>query len=831
MPLVRRSATGSLVAGLVDSGQENAIKMNYCGAPPEGSNPTPCILTVWVLFAKVGSPASPPMPKASAAAASSESAEQKPVVKRDSLRTARSGQSGMRAVASTSDVKPKSEQESSPKVAERAASPDSGSERTKKVSGTKKKSKDKPEKKEESDDEELEALMAAAKKPGVKAEEEESDEDFVDAPPRRKAKAKPNVVPEDEDPEDFWNGTSKSKTQEKKKNIKKLQQSLESMTINLKSSWKSGTHANEQQRFSVMIRDIAEVNSMTRAAAGFSKSSDGLKVRIAFAVDLPQEKASGCGIDSDKWICLELLFENGIYLSKEPSAANKTIKARQVFPIQGDQLMATSQLSQFGFWWTVEQRLSETLANEWSKVIETANQVTKKADNEQSTLGSPDAWAMLEILEWPTSNLQLAVKALAECKEDVKLALELALDEDWLTTAKAELDSNQKKKKKKKKSKGTEDAEATKAEEIEKADEVFERIVSEAGSGSSFLTYLIQETSRLLEDSTKSCPICNTPHPLELFKPIVCGNELCKFQFSNMGLGADFESELIHSPNAVDLLILMTSRAIAGSHFEPFPHEVSTQVSGVTMGLKTPQDVSQVLQKCPSVDDMIVHAQAGTLRSHLAELHPLLYLLLRWIITSSRAHLHFLDSENKVPIMHTDYQFHLKSSPPEKEQKFYAAKKRYGSFYAWHGSPDYNWHSILRNGLRNYSKSKHQLHGAAYGPGVYMAVDSGTSTGYSRVNNFQPVWPRSRYPTDTNLLALCEVIDEGSTICTGNVHRPKCLHSPSAPYYRIEKDEYITTRYLFVVTPNCTSVYAKEVAGYIKSKQLLRSNKGRSKPH
>lgn len=645
----------------------------------------------------------------------------------------------------------------------------------------------------------------------VPEEEEQRDEDFVDAPPRRKPRSKPDIVPQDEDPEDFWNGTSKSKTQVKKKEIKKLQQSLESMTINLKTSWNKNSPANEQQRFAVMVKDIAEVNSEPNACAGFRRIDGLLHVRVAFAIDLPTDKASGCGIDTSQWMIVEMTFPKELYLSAEPKAA-KTLTVRQCPPMTNEQIVSATKFKQFGLWWTIEQRLSEQLATDWPNITENADKAARTAASDNDA-GSPDAWAMLEILEWPSSQLPIAVKALETTKNDVKEAIVLVLEDDWLATAKAEIDKVSKKKKKKK---------AAADELIEDATTVSP--ISTRGA-SSFLSYVMKTVKRLIEESPKYCPICGSPHPLELFKPIVCGNALCKFQFSNMGLGVDFESELIHSPDAVDLLITMTAHAAHGNHFDPFPTEVSTKVDGIQYSMQTPNDVVKALTVCPSVNDMIEMAQAGTLRANLNAKNPLLYLLLRWIVTSSRAHLHFLSSEDIISQLDTPSQFHLKSTPPEKEQKFYAAKKKYGSFYAWHGSASSNWHSILRNGLKNYSNSKHQVNGAAYGPGVYMAVDSATSIGYSSRSQ-APCWPHSRYPEDLIVLALCEVINEGEMICTGNVHRPNCLHSRHAPYYRIEKDEYITTRYLFVVYNRGINVQAADLQKHIKSKQLLRSNKG-----
>lgn len=62
---------------------------------------------------------------------------------------------------------------------------------------------------------------------------------------------------------------------------------------------------------------------------------------------------------------------------------------------------------------------------------------------------------------------------------------------------------------------------------------------------------------------------------------------------------------------------------------------------------------------------------------------------------------------------------------------------------AFHGSYTENWHSsmdcswvlftpvVLRNGLRNASGTKFQLHGAAYGSGIYISPHAAVSFGYT----------------------------------------------------------------------------------------------------
>lgn len=774
-----------MVVGLIDNGQNAELRMTYKDASSVSPDARTCVLTIVATIAKPGA-SKPKIDLQATSSAPTESSTASPsAAKRSSLRTAQAGAKGSAARAVTASTSEKTVIEPSPSEAPK-----------KDKSSKKKKEKEKKKHIEEEEDEE------------VAEEDDIADNEFKEPPRRPKTKVK--VVPDDEDPSDFWNGTSKSKTKEKKKEIKKLQQSLESMTINLRASRREGKVNDDQKRFAVMINEIGRVNIRSDAWAGYTRTGAGLSVRLAFIIDLPSDRASGCGIDVEKWMYVEMTFPNSIYASEEPKAASKTLTVRQCSPVSSsDALSRVVETFSFGLWWTLEQRLSTWMREEWPNIVEKINKAAKKASKSSTDVEvSSDAWAMLEILEWSSSQLPIAIKALMESKNDVKQALELVLDEDWLEKAKKET--------------------KVKHEDGDKS-QTAEHSVKMSGD-TCFLEDVIQETVTMIKDAGKFCPICAKPHPLELFKPIVCDNDLCKFQFSNMGLGVDFESELLHSPMAVDLLIALTDHAVSGSHFDPFPSEVSAQIDGVTHALKTPGDVAAVLKTCPSVDDMVSFAKQGRLRKALAELHPLLYLLLRWIVTSSRAHLHFLGPEDTVPQIDTPFQFHMKSTPPEKELKFYAAKKKYGSFYAWHGSATSNWHSILRNGLKNYSNSKHQVNGAAYGPGVYMAVDSATSIGYSSYRHYGNCWPHSKYEAMMGngtllVLALCEVINEGELICTGNVHRPRCIHSTSAPYYRIEKDEYITTRYLFVIQRSDVNVLAASIQSHLKSKQLLRSNK------
>ncbi|KAK2501661.1 hypothetical protein MC885_007276, partial [Smutsia gigantea] len=138
------------------------------------------------------------------------------------------------------------------------------------------------------------------------------------------------------------------------------------------------------------------------------------------------------------------------------------------------------------------------------------------------------------------------------------------------------------------------------------------------------------------------------------------------------------------------------------------------------------------------------------------------------IISSNRSHIVKLPLSRQLKFMHTSHQFLLLSSPPAKEARFRTAKKLYGSTFAFHGSHIENWHSILRNGLVNASYTKLQLHGAAYGKGIYLSPISSISFGYS-VCHTRSIQSRFLQSRNLNCIALCEVITSKDLQKHGNI--------------------------------------------------------------
>lgn len=71
-----------------------------------------------------------------------------------------------------------------------------------------------------------------------------------------------------------------------------------------------------------------------------------------------------------------------------------------------------------------------------------------------------------------------------------------------------------------------------------------------------------------------------------------------------------------------------------------------------------------------------------------------------------------------------------------REDRFIAAAKANDSYpkgiqYLYHGSPVFNWHSIIRNGLKVMSGTTYMTTGAVWGNGIYLSDQMATSYGYT----------------------------------------------------------------------------------------------------
>ncbi|KAJ5377718.1 uncharacterized protein N7496_005127 [Penicillium cataractarum] len=207
---------------------------------------------------------------------------------------------------------------------------------------------------------------------------------------------------------------------------------------------------------------------------------------------------------------------------------------------------------------------------------------------------------------------------------------------------------------------------------------------------------------------------------------------------------------------------------------------------------KKQSTIVMLLDNLPSIDAMknfLGRNDSGKLLSSWSDMiNPAALDLLRWIVASNRSCILQDGSQENdlVSEMKGFLQFRLVQGAPDKEQRFMEAvnqhgKTAYPTIFAWHGSPLYNWHSILRQGLH----FKDVAHGRSYGNGVYLSNQYHTSVGYGGRAHASGSWPQSMLRIQS-MISLNEIVNNPAKFVA------------TTPHYVVQHLDWIQPRYLFV---------------------------------
>ena len=269
------------------------------------------------------------------------------------------------------------------------------------------------------------------------------------------------------------------------------------------------------------------------------------------------------------------------------------------------------------------------------------------------------------------------------------------------------------------------------------------------------------------------CIVCGCQQEHIGLKPQPCNAKGCNLAFSEDGTGADLRL-IYNQPIIADLLITMASAACQcvgrrDSLFGTVPDILQLTSQENSNNASTGQQVEwqcmqAAFQSLAPVKEM---AQEPNLRAFFKtdlQAGMMKFRLLRWVLNSCQGHLVQLEGADRFPMMQTEYQFRLWADRSDKEHSFARLKQKYGSRFLFHGSPFYNWHCILREGLKNMSGTSMMSNGHSLGSGIYLAENSKESAQHCSYRDACaiPAYPNSIFGREPLCLALCEVIDHPS---------------------------------------------------------------------
>eukprot|EP01006_Ploeotia_vitrea_P023148 TRINITY_DN55592_c0_g1_i1.p1 TRINITY_DN55592_c0_g1~~TRINITY_DN55592_c0_g1_i1.p1 ORF type:complete len:747 (-),score=123.88 TRINITY_DN55592_c0_g1_i1:118-2169(-) len=339
------------------------------------------------------------------------------------------------------------------------------------------------------------------------------------------------------------------------------------------------------------------------------------------------------------------------------------------------------------------------------------------------------------------------------------------------------------------------------------------KAIPRRGSG-GFLVQLMEYALHRIPTCSSYCVICDKTHMFAsgaMMKPAVCSRELCAFAFQQLKVGADAAEDIAAETGVVDLLVCMARAAAFSGRAQdilvPYPQVVDPENPRKMVLTPSKPDipkVQKIFEAFPPVQALAQANDVQDMKLRLDAKEPLAYPLLQWIVTSNRSHLVKLKDETQLKTMSTHHQYLLVTEPPEKQKRFSELKAKYGSKFAFHGSPIENWHAILRDGLKNASSTKLQLHGAAHGAGIYLAPQASTSYGYANKGGTAIPKKFANQSGGTDILGM-KFLDESQMLCMAlceviNHDIKDCGWAWVAP-----QADYVSTRFLFVYDSRSSS--------------------------
>lgn len=266
--------------------------------------------------------------------------------------------------------------------------------------------------------------------------------------------------------------------------------------------------------------------------------------------------------------------------------------------------------------------------------------------------------------------------------------------------------------------------------------------LSEFEYGDNQLLYLILEIVECFLDIQDHCCICRSPLDYSVIKPTICSSKLCEVGFNEIGVGSSVAQEIRRDPYSADLLVSLFACSNQKYLNPAPPDDIMRTAKNILSRLPAMNTISK---NCQNDTDIIKLYGNDTLN------------LLRWLILSNKSQLIKLPPELKLKNVDFNNQFMTLMAAPRAEDEFQIKKRKNGnkSLFMWHGSGGDRWHSIIRNGLMNMS-NRDCIHGASYGPGIYLASDVSTSLGYTApVHN---LYGNSMLGKNLTCIALCEVV-------------------------------------------------------------------------
>jgi hypothetical protein len=289
-----------------------------------------------------------------------------------------------------------------------------------------------------------------------------------------------------------------------------------------------------------------------------------------------------------------------------------------------------------------------------------------------------------------------------------------------------------------------------------------------------------------IENIANCCIVCGNSLGGRMWRSTTC-QKACSLALRRSSLEVRLADSCL-DPAVVDLLLNIVNCAFDCHDPDLLPG----------CPLKTEASLLQTLQNLPTVSTL---QQSSNITASVRQLGSPAESLLSWLCTSYRGFLASATGSLKIPSMTGVYQFVLANAAPELEKAFavHVTPSNPTTRVVFHGTSLDRLYLILCRGLQS-GTGKWQRHGAAYGPGIYLADEPATALSFAKAS--QTTWPRSSLDTCKVVLGV-ELAGSKPPLATG-------IHVATDP-------TTVVVRYVFMFTISAVAPIARHVEPAMRS--------------
>lgn len=296
--------------------------------------------------------------------------------------------------------------------------------------------------------------------------------------------------------------------------------------------------------------------------------------------------------------------------------------------------------------------------------------------------------------------------------------------------------------------------------------------------------YLIIKINNFIKNTIKNlnkkCLICDKDTEYYNYKPDICKSILCYHGYNELNLCSSIREEILRDKQVCDLLISLFVSACAS------PHPI--------YNLKISKEMAiSIINCCPSVIELYKIAENTSsekcFKDILNKYNKSLYDLIKYIIDSCPLYIESTEKYDEFKII----------TSTEKEEMFKSLyeKQEYKKILTgYHGSSITNWHNIIRMGLKNYSGTKQQKNGAAFGNGIYLATTERFSLVYSI--DMTNIWKLSSVFSirgKNRIVAKCDIIDQKKKYKSGY----ESYWQKSNDIFVVDNEDYVNIKSIKII--------------------------------